>query len=178
MVDIVTSSAVLVQIFFAISGLLLTTSVLKDKVHNPKYEPQYIKNKIKARLIRIVPVYYFFLLVSIVIPDLPEVHVGPVGYKALIQEQARCRKKWWTNVLFLSNLPPFGGQVCNQQGWYLAADLQLFVVALAIVIACWKYPKQAKNLVMSCVIIGFAIPVGIVYLLGLESSLPFRLRYC
>ncbi|KAL1398434.1 hypothetical protein pipiens_008970 [Culex pipiens pipiens] len=175
LVDLCTICIVTVQIFFAISGVLLTTTVLKDIDRKPQLESIYFWEKIKNRLIRIVPVYYFFLLISIVGDELPGVEMGTVGYKTLIQEQGRCRKKWWTNVLFVSNLPPFGEERCSLQGWYLAADQQLFLVTLLLMAAFWKFPKQAGALMWTCVAIALAIPAGIVYFYELESSLPIRL---
>ncbi|EDS45816.1 conserved hypothetical protein [Culex quinquefasciatus] len=174
-IDLTAGVVVTVQIFFAISGLLLATNVFQDAMDGSQLDIHYFWDKIKSRLIRIAPLYYFFVLLSTVAPDLPGIQMGPVGYKMITQEQARCRKMWWTNVLFLNNLPAFSGERCNYQCWYLAADLQLFLVALLLLAICCKYPKHASTVLWTSVVVAVAIPTGNIHLHGLESSAPLTL---
>lgn len=176
LIDYITTSIVAIQIFFVIGGLLLTVTVMDDLGGKSYFERGYFKTRILNRLIRIIPVYFFFLLISVVGDDFPGVQVGAVGYKSLIQERAICRKKWWTNVLFIDNLPVFGDEHCSSQGWYLAADLQLFLATLVLLAVICKYPKRPDIVLWLSGVVGIAIPAAIVYYLGLESSLPVKLR--
>ncbi|EDS45814.1 conserved hypothetical protein [Culex quinquefasciatus] len=176
MIDVSTASIVSVQIFLAIGGLLVTNAVLAYVDQKHEFDFNLIRGSFIHRLIRIAPLYYFFILLSIVAPNLPGIQVGPVGYKMITQEQARCRKMWWTNVLFLNNLPAFSGERCNIQSWYLAADLQLFLVAMLLLVICCKYPKHASTVLWTSVVIAVAIPIGNIHLHELESSVPAMLR--
>ncbi|XP_038118656.1 regulator of hypoxia-inducible factor 1 [Culex quinquefasciatus] len=175
LIDYITASIVAIQVFFVIGGLLLSVTVMDDLGGKSHFERGYFKTRILNRLIRIIPVYFFFLLISVVGDDFPGVQVGAVGYKSLIQERAICRKKWWTNVLFIDNLPVFGDEHCSSQGWYLAADLQLFLATLVLLAVICKYPKRAYIVLWISGVVGIAIPAAIVYFLGLESSLPVKL---
>lgn len=175
MVEVTSPIVISVQIFFVISGILLMTTVLRDMRQKPKLEEGYFWSKICNRLIRIVPVYYFFLLVAAVGSDLPGVYLGPSGFKLLIQEQILCREKWWTNVLFVNNLPFVGYEKCALQGWYLATDQQLFLAALLLLGIIWKAPWSAKWLLWVVAAISVVIPTIIIYELQLESSIPLRL---
>ncbi|XP_039450265.1 nose resistant to fluoxetine protein 6-like [Culex pipiens pallens] len=175
MIDVSTASIVSVQIFLAIGGLLVTNAVLMYVDQKHEFDFNLIRGSFIHRLIRIAPLDYFFILWSIVVPDLLGIQVGPVGYKMITQEQARCRKMWWTNVLFLNNLPAFSGERCNIQSWYLAADLQLFLVAMLLLATCCKYPKHASSVLWTSVVIAVAIPIGNIHMYELESSVPAML---
>ncbi|EDS31993.1 conserved hypothetical protein [Culex quinquefasciatus] len=162
-----------VQIFFTISGLLLMVNFLRDLHRHPKLEPGYFRTKIINRLIRLLPVYYFFLLVATVEAILPGVELGPLGYQVLVREQHICRNNWWINVLMINNLPFYDTQ-CMMHAWYLGADLQLFLLGVLILWMIWKFPDSVKGLFWALVMISIAVPVGILYHFGLESVMTSR----
>ncbi|XP_038117245.1 regulator of hypoxia-inducible factor 1 [Culex quinquefasciatus] len=162
-----------VQIFFTISGLLLMVNFLRDVHRHPKLEPGYFRTKIINRLIRLLPVYYFFLLVATVEAILPGVELGPLGYQVLVREQHICRNNWWINVLMINNLPFYDTQ-CMMHAWYLGADLQLFLLGVLILWMIWKFPDSVKGLFWALVMISIAVPVGILYHFGLESVMTSR----
>lgn len=176
LIDVFALAVVVLQMFFVISGLLLAATVLQDIERKANIDSGYFWTKIRMRLIRIVPVYFFCLLLTTMGANLPGVQLGPVGYKTLVQEQVRCKQKWWTNVLFINNLPFFGEERCHFHGWYLAADFQLFLATLLLLSAFWKSPEQANALLLFSVIVALIVPTGIVYYMGLESSFPLKLR--
>ncbi|XP_038118655.1 nose resistant to fluoxetine protein 6 [Culex quinquefasciatus] len=175
LIDVFALAVVVLQMFFVISGLLLAATVLQDVERKPDINSGYFWTKIRMRLIRIVPVYFFCLLLTMMGANLPGVQLGPVGYKTLVQEQVRCKQKWWTNVLFVNNLPTFGEERCHFHGWYLATDFQLFLATLLLLSAFWKSPKRANALLSFSVLVALIVPTGIVYYMGLESAFPLKL---
>lgn len=50
-----------------------------------------------------------------------------------------------------------------QQTWYLAADMQLYVVTLLLFIFLWTRQYMTKYILAFGHIIGFAIPAYVVY---------------
>ncbi|XP_055609195.1 uncharacterized protein LOC129756364 [Uranotaenia lowii] len=172
---IVSLTPISVQTFLVISGLLLTVNFFKDIQNKPTVDGEYLKSKFVNRLIRIVPVYYFFILVTAIGESIPGVDVNAASHKTILTEQQYCRRLWWTNILFVSNLP-LSEETCFEQGWYLGTDLQLFVGALALLTAIWRFPKHAKSILWTSVIVSQLVPLGVLLLLRLESSLPVRLR--
>lgn len=148
---------------------------LRDVHRHPKLEPGYFRTKIINRLIRLLPVYYFFLLVATVEAILPGVELGPLGYQVLVREQHICRNNWWINVLMINNLPFYDTQ-CMMHAWYLGADLQLFLLGVLILWMIWKFPDSVKGLFWALVMISIAVPVGILYHFGLESVMTSRHR--
>ncbi|XP_055533130.1 nose resistant to fluoxetine protein 6-like [Wyeomyia smithii] len=165
---IVTPLAMLVKIFFTISGLLLTVNVLKDY----KTKPQtigwyYFCTKFVHRLIRLLPVYYFFLLHTTVYDWFPGVDVGIIGYKTLTMERLLCRQYWWSNALFLNNLPIMVGQ-CFGHTWYIGTDVQLFAGGLLILALCIKWPAAAKPLLSAMLVISALFVSSMVNYGGIE----------
>ncbi|XP_055628416.1 O-acyltransferase like protein-like [Toxorhynchites rutilus septentrionalis] len=164
-----------VQTFFVISSLLLSVSFFKDIQRKPQLENGYFRSKIINRLIRITPVYYFFLLFSVLgTAGVPGLELGRYGYKSLVLEQEFCRRNWWRNVLFVNNLP-LNEERCFLHGWYLGADLQLFTIALLLLAILWKYPGISKPLLSIVTALSMILSASLVHFMQLESSIPIRL---
>lgn len=51
-----------------------------------------------------------------------------------------------------------------QQTWYLASDMQLFVLSLLIVVAMWKYQQHVKTILAVCLILSILLLGGINYI--------------
>ena len=90
------------------------------------------------RLLRIMPLYVmtlgFYTLIA------PHMGSGPFWYQweGLLRP---CREYGWTNLLFVNNFIPFdlpNTATCFYHSWYLALDLQLFLMAPLLVYAYRK----------------------------------------
>ncbi|XP_058835453.1 regulator of hypoxia-inducible factor 1-like [Topomyia yanbarensis] len=163
-----------VQNFFVISGMLLTVNFLRDIQKNPTLDSGYFRTKIINRLIRLLPVYYFFLLLTLVGDGLVDEQLSPNGQKAITLEQRICWRHGWKNFLFVNNLPS-DEEMCFLHGWYLGADQQLFFGVLFLLALIWKFPKKTKALLWVVVIAAVVIPAGLVHFLKLDPVLPTRL---
>ncbi|XP_065086728.1 regulator of hypoxia-inducible factor 1-like isoform X2 [Ochlerotatus camptorhynchus] len=174
MVNFASTAPLSVQTFFVISGLLLMVNFLKDIERRPQFSAEYFHTKIINRWLRILPVYYFFLLLAVVGHAIPGLRLGPLGYLTLITERNICRDRAWYNVFFVNNLP-LTDERCFLHGWYLGADQQLFMSALVVLAVIWKHPKITKPLLVALLVTSVALPAGLIYQFGLESVLPLRL---
>ena len=96
------------------------------------------------RLLRIMPLYImtlgFYTLIA------PHMGSGPFWYQweGLL---APCREYGWTNLLFVNNFIPFdlpNTATCFYHSWYLALDLQLFILAPLLVYAFRSNAKTGK----------------------------------
>nr|XP_029732371.1 regulator of hypoxia-inducible factor 1-like [Aedes albopictus] len=163
-----------VQFFIVITGILLMANFMKDLEDKPQLSFEYFWKKIINRWFRLCPVYYYFLLMSMVGHALPGVELGPLGYKAVVMERNICRERGWKNILFVSNLTN-GFVPCFLQGWYLGADQQMFLGAILVLTVIWKYPKSIKPMLVVLLVIPNVIATVITYKLGLESVIPIRL---
>lgn len=95
-----------------------------------------------SRLVRILPLYAVMLgLYTLIAPILS---TGPFWYKWLPLLKP-CTDYGWTNLLFVNNFVPSGRpttDTCFYHSWYLAVDMQLFLLAPLLVF--W-YQRNRKH---------------------------------
>jgi len=114
-----------VDTFFWLSGLLLGFSLL------PKLNGSLPTSKVYLyRVLRLLPAYTFALFLTWTL----SVYIGAGPMSHLIDNPNEyCADYWWTNLLFLNNIvPDWLGIGCLGQSWYLAADFQMFLVAVPL----------------------------------------------
>ncbi|XP_063924707.1 O-acyltransferase like protein-like [Zophobas morio] len=86
---------------------------------------------------------------------------GPFAESILGVESNVCRKKWWTNLLYINNFVMSDG-VCLLHTWYLSVDFQLTILGVFLL---WLTQKQPKYLLLtSGCVIAFQIIFMFVYL--------------
>ena len=50
-----------------------------------------------------------------------------------------CKDIWWTNILYVNNfVPKKADKMCIGQSWYLANDMQFFVIAPLFIVLLFK----------------------------------------
>uniref|UniRef100_A0A182JNH8 Acyltransferase 3 domain-containing protein n=1 Tax=Anopheles christyi TaxID=43041 RepID=A0A182JNH8_9DIPT len=165
------SNAYLVQIFFTIGGYLLSVNFLRDADRSP-IDARYAGNKILNRLLRLLPVYAYFLLFSVSANVRFDVNVN--GFRLFTAENAICRQNWWSNVFFVNNFL-WPKELCLMHTWYLAADLQLFLMAMGVLWLVHRWPKHAGLVFLAGVVASFAIPGYITHQHKLHPVMPAKL---
>ncbi|OMJ72634.1 hypothetical protein SteCoe_28858 [Stentor coeruleus] len=88
------------------------------------------------RILRILPVYAFFLILYNNI--LPSMNTGTMWYNTdiIIKD---CDEYWWTVLVFMNNFIPSGyGNQCLGVGWYLANDFQFFVLGTLLTVMYYR----------------------------------------
>lgn len=117
------NALVSVDSFFTISGLLLSYLVLKEmkkKEGKLNWGMFYFH-----RFWRLTPPY--MLLMMVYVPLFRYMFEGPKWLQNGF-EQNFCSDTWWTNLLYVNNLVK-SKQMCMAWSWYLANDMQFFVVS-------------------------------------------------
>ena len=123
-----------VDSFFFLSGLLvayLTFREMGRKNGRFPFIPFYVH-----RFLRLTPTYmyalFFFWFLSVHIAN------GPGVLDALGTESNNyylCKKYWWTNLLYINNFYPTNfGKQCMGWSWYLANDMQFYVISPLLLI--------------------------------------------
>jgi peptidoglycan/LPS O-acetylase OafA/YrhL len=133
-----------VDLFFVLSGFLISSILLTSR-----NEPAYFRTFYGRRALRILPLYYFVLVLAFVVAPhtpLPEAHTGTTG-----------QLYWWTytvNIAVALNwpLPQVGSLVAHF--WSLAIEEQYYFVWPAIV-------RRAPDRML------FTISVGLIVCAGL-----------
>ena len=129
-----------VDSFFFLSGVLVSYLTLREmKRRNGKFPlvPYYLH-----RILRLTPTYMFFLLFYWFIamylsqgPPMFQLIAGPDG-----KQQSNCRAYWWTNLLYINNLYPSSlSEECMSWSWYLANDMQFFVISPLIIVPLYVW---------------------------------------
>ena len=124
-----------VDIFFILSGVLLSYLSIKDMERRQGKFP-FVSFYVH-RLVRLSPANY--LSVFIFFKVLPHVGSGPLWSYADVRH---CEKYWWTSILYINNFYPVSSNdICHNVTWYLSIIMQFFIISpifLLLLYHCWK----------------------------------------
>jgi len=124
-----------VDSFFYLSGLLVTYLGMREleKRHGKINIPMaYL-----LRWIRLTPPYAFLILMIVSI--FPMLGNGPTWQPYMAEQTKLCVNNWWTNILYFNQLYSPGGQ-CFGWGWYLANDMQFYILTPFFLLALYRKP--------------------------------------
>jgi len=161
-----------VDTFFFIGATLLSYIALKelDKTKGGTYQfwiMYYIH-----RYIRLTGVYA--LIIGVTATLVKYFAYGP--YSILVNyEINNCKKDWWTNILYINNLKWVSDTqpMCMPVSWYLANDMQFFLISPLIIYPIWRYPAFGLGAGILWLIAGTIIPIMIVYFNDFPLSVSF-----
>ncbi|CAD7087739.1 unnamed protein product [Hermetia illucens] len=141
-----------VDTFFFISGLLVTYLFLKEDKTIEKSTTTFAKNgALKAvillsyRYIRLTPAYLFVIFFNKI--SMEYILNASVFTPSLIDYPA-CAKYWWRNILYINNWYPFN-EFCLHWSWYLANDMQLYIMAIILLIVSKRYFKWSVSILLA-----------------------------
>ncbi|RUS71521.1 hypothetical protein EGW08_020719 [Elysia chlorotica] len=126
-----------VDTFFVLSGLLvsyLTLCELRQKAGKLNWVMFYVH-----RYLRLTPVYMICL--GIWVSLMPYLVDGPLFPQKTGFEKDHCKNSWWGNLLYVQNLVKFQPTYCFQWAWYLAVDMQFYVISPLIIIPLYRKPR-------------------------------------
>jgi len=157
------NATVSVDTFFVISGFLLAyvsmRKLRKMAAKNPSastYVGAIFLFTIH-RWLRLVPVLGVVMLASAELVQ--SVGNGPLWTGAAVGHF--CREYWWTNLLFINNLYPSElSDECVGQSWYLANDMQFFILGVIALITFVAVPFFRER---------FAVRVAILSVIAIAS---------
>ncbi|XP_026464287.1 nose resistant to fluoxetine protein 6-like [Ctenocephalides felis] len=147
-----------VQAYLGISALLMANGLIEySKKHKVNFQ-MYIVAAIYRYIRLTIP-----MAAMILISATWSVHFGdgPFWNEIVGNERKFCRTNWWANIFYINNY--FSTDACLQQTWYLAADTQLFMVMMPVVIICIKYPRLMRYILGSLLVVSLIIPAVITY---------------
>ncbi len=169
-----------VQLFFAISGFLITTLLLRERERNGKID---LKAFYLRRSLRIFPLYYGTLALYIVLVYALERYseVGQAFFHNLIYFAT------YTSNIFVA----LDGRVIFYFAWSLAAEEQFYLVWPPLLLLAGSV-KRASNILISVIVICVAsqmvglhafdiiqlpIVIGALLAIGLNNEAHFRWLY-
>ncbi|XP_055338678.1 nose resistant to fluoxetine protein 6-like [Paramacrobiotus metropolitanus] len=150
-----------VDSFFLLSGLLITYVLVRELTKN--------NGKLNWIVVyfhrwwRLTPVYVFVMMFY--------VYVMPHGiespWKLLIAQQGApteyCKSYWWSNILYINNFfPVYRKGQCMNWTWFLALDMQFFIITPIIVFIMYKSYRAGAAIVGVIVVACVATTMAII----------------
>jgi len=128
----ITNATVSVDTFFMLSGMLVAYLLLRE-LDRSKGKLNVL-NFYLHRYLRLTPVYAIILgfLATLV------VYTG-TGPRWSTVDTYACRVSWWKNLLYINGY--FTDNLCMGETWYLACDMQLFLLSPIFVYSLWYSRK-------------------------------------
>ncbi|GFR63502.1 nose resistant to fluoxetine protein 6-like [Elysia marginata] len=127
-----------VDTFFVLSAILVSYATLNQmKKTGGKFN--WIKFYVH-RYVRLTPVY--MIVMAIYLGTLPYLINGPLNdQKKGFEKDPFCKNTWWGNPLYIQNLMNFKPDICMGWSWYLAVDMQFYVLSPLFLIPLHYRPK-------------------------------------
>ena len=153
-----------VDSFLLMSGLLVTYLTMRQMNKQKGRFPllmYYIH-----RILRITPAYIFVLfsywLLTVHFAD------GPLWRETIGDGSAfyeSCERYWWTNLLYINNIYPLKHiDICMPWTWYLANDMQFYVIAPLMIVPLYMfYP-------VGLAVVGMLLTVNLATLGGITGG--------
>ncbi|XP_046963658.1 O-acyltransferase like protein-like [Vanessa cardui] len=159
-----------VQTFIILSSFLLAYNVLLSLDTDPKKKLnfQIWWQMILHRIVRIMPLNMF--VIGLCATWWRFSSDGPLWSSLVEAETARCRRKWWTHVLFINNLVSPDDR-CLIQTWFLAVDMQLYVITSLLLIFLARRPTIAIKILATLFVLAVIANFYLAYYLNLKSIL-------
>lgn len=163
---VVSNAYFCVDSFFVLSGLLvtyLTLSKMKKKDGRIHWLLFYFH-----RYWRLTPVLAVTMLFYLYITP----YFGHGPYAQIASERPLCPKYWWTNLLYINNFYPVESvNMCIGWVWYLANDMQFFIISPLIIIPLYYFPQLGFFLMGLLCLISVTVTGSLVAVYDFKSDL-------
>lgn len=143
-----------VDTFFLLSGLLVTLGCINRMEKNNGRLPWFWFYF--HRYWRLTPALLFVILITIITPYFTN---GPAWVETMASQ---CREYWWVDVLYIQNFYPGFSQMCVGHTWYLANDMQFYVISPVFIILLYKCRKLGLTCLGVSCLASFAVTIGLV----------------
>ncbi|XP_035739853.1 nose resistant to fluoxetine protein 6-like [Vespa mandarinia] len=169
-VQVMTNASLSVDTFLFLSGFLITYSYLNKEQERNKHRPlkymiKYYFMNILKRFIRFTPSYMItmgiFEITSLWYSYTSQFYMTERSYDV-------CPKYWWRNILYIQNLFD-RNNMCMSWSWYLANDMQFFMITTFLLILSSRYFNVAACL-LSLLFIASIIITG--YISHIHNYVP------
>lgn len=142
-----------VDTFFFLSAFLATL-VMVRRLEKGASVP--IIGSAVHRFLRLSPTYLFVIMTYMALG--PYVGEGPFWFNMKAVNTEPCERYWWTNLLYINNFhPKVYADQCVPWTWYLANDMQFFVIGTAITVLFHKNFKLVVGVLCTLMVASLVI---------------------
>jgi peptidoglycan/LPS O-acetylase OafA/YrhL len=122
------------------------------------------------RVLRVLPSYAFTLFVHWKVA--PYFASGPNADYLWGFDTRACEEQWWKHLLFINNITPWWnqrfGNICFGHTWYLANDMQFFLL-VPLFVVLYRYSKWGKKFAITGLLGLTAGCIAITWYLSVEN---------
>ncbi|CAH2052527.1 unnamed protein product, partial [Iphiclides podalirius] len=164
------NGSVVVQSFIMLSSFLLAYNLIIYVENNPKKQLNLsmYPNVLLNRISRITPLYVF--MIGFVTTWWRLSSDGATWAPLVEAECARCRAKWWTQLLYINNFV-MPDDKCLIQTWFLAVDMQLYILASFLTLTLGRSPWRAVKILAGLFLFSVLGNFAIAYYFDLKAIL-------
>ncbi|XP_017075501.2 LOW QUALITY PROTEIN: nose resistant to fluoxetine protein 6 [Drosophila eugracilis] len=150
------SGSTSVDTFFLLSGLLLVLTTLRelDRTKGRLHVPLMYLH----RLVRLTPVLALAVLIFMTLFN--RLDSGPL-WQQFTGSSDLCSDTWWATLLYVQNYAA-PGRMCLGHSWYLAVDMQLYIISPLLLIALYKWGKKAVGGIVLLILLLFGCVFSII----------------
>ncbi|XP_023337485.1 nose resistant to fluoxetine protein 6 isoform X2 [Eurytemora carolleeae] len=162
-----------VDTFFFIGATLLAYLTLKELDKTKGGNVQFWIMYYAHRYIRLTGVY--LIVIGLLATVFKYFATGPQSVLVLTSAES-CQQSWWVNALYINNIYPqfdMSQPWCLGQTWYMANDMQFFIISPIFIYAMWKMPIAGLIISSAGLLAGTIIPMVIVWKRGFPISVGF-----
>uniref|UniRef100_A0A1B6KCS5 Acyltransferase 3 domain-containing protein n=2 Tax=Graphocephala atropunctata TaxID=36148 RepID=A0A1B6KCS5_9HEMI len=136
-----------VEIFFLMSGVLVTYGYLRYMMKGHKFNVFFFYVQRYCRLTPILAVMVALHgTIAFRFTD------GPLWRRFYSLINASCDYNWWATLLYINNYyDPYN--MCVQQSWFISSDFQFYVFSPVLLIPLYKRPKLGLKLIAMFLVI-------------------------
>ena len=162
-----------VDTFFFLSGVLVAYIVLRQ-MNKRKGRFPFVQYYVH-RYLRLTPSYGFILFFAWFLT--PYLSYGPrISLHNPYAHQ--CSKYWWTNFLYINNFIPWElTEQCVGWSWYLANDMQFYVISPLILITAYKMFPVSMVISGGLMTCGFLITAVLTGVYRFQSNVFSQIAY-
>lgn len=163
-----------VDVFFVISGYVVTASILRHRSQNLT---QYLTNFYKRRILRLMPALLACILITSVVGSL---FIRPDAFVEALNVGARALIGWSNNYLISSGSDYFGLETeLNPftHTWSLGVEEQFYLVFPIILALIYGLRRPVKNKRIAVLALAALVVASALYCLQINLSEPLKVYY-
>ncbi|XP_037936146.1 uncharacterized protein LOC119670101 [Teleopsis dalmanni] len=148
-----------VDTFFFISGFLVTLLYLKQGKKYPEDTGQFVRRSFSDtaliliyRYIRLTPAYLFVIFFN----DFALRQSSDASVFQPTVAPDTCAQYWWRNILYINNFYPLS-EICMIWSWYMANDMQFYIMAMLLLVLSTRYFKTAVIIIGTFLLSSWAV---------------------
>uniref|UniRef100_A0A1B6KJC8 Acyltransferase 3 domain-containing protein n=2 Tax=Graphocephala atropunctata TaxID=36148 RepID=A0A1B6KJC8_9HEMI len=165
---IILNATLSVDVFFVISGVL-NTYIYMNMSSPTRLSILSTVASFIHRYIRLTPSYALMILVTAT--WLYRVGDGPVWDRLVGSAKDECVLYWWSSLLYINNYYN-PNHNCMMQSWYLAADMQLFLLSPLVLYPLGRRPRVGLLILALLTVLSIIIPFLVAYVDYIKTPIP------